>query len=111
MGRNTNTWISRHITTAKIAVRLRSMVAPSGRVTSVMVAEALRLEGLGDSTVRSYSIELMARGYVDNNSVLTDRAKDDAIITIKVAPAGLIKDVELAVDEALEGYGAVVEVI
>ena len=39
-----DTWTPRHITTAKIAVRLRDLVGDNGVVTATMVGDALKVE-------------------------------------------------------------------
>jgi len=103
-------WVPRHITCAKIALRLRDLVAQDAVVTSNMVHAALVAEGLGKSSVRSYMVELIALGYV-KNGVLTRKAVLGRTITIHVAPRGMADDVERAVRDALAGYDGIVDIL
>jgi hypothetical protein len=105
-----DTWTPRHITAAKIAVRLRDLVGVDGVVTVDMVAAALEAEGIhSDGSVRSYVLELMARGYVVRGVLSRDAALDQAI-TIKIRPRGAAKEVERAVGDALVGYDGIAKI-
>ena len=110
MSETEDTWVPRHITTAKIAVRLRDLVGNNGIVTASMVGDALKAEGIhSENSARSYVVELMARGYV-KHGILTRDALHNQELTIHITPRGACKDVEQIVRDALSGYEGVVEI-
>ena len=110
MSETEDTWTPRHITTAKIAVRLRDLVRVNGVVTATMVSDALKAEGIhSENSARSYVVELMARGYVARG-VLTRDAWHDQELTIHISPRGACKDVEQIVRDALAAYEGVIEI-
>jgi len=110
MRESEDTWTPRHITTAKIAVRLRDLVHTNGVVTATMVGDALKAEGICSSgSVRSYVLELIARGYVVHGC-LSRAAWYNQDLNIHISPQGACKDVEQIVRDALAAYEGVVEI-